>query len=71
VVPYPVAGNFTPFAYASLSLKDGPATVMQNVVEGQLGASRLRFYAEAFGDFVHFGAFELPTIETAKRFNFR
>ena len=53
VVPYPVAGNFTPFSYASLSLKDGPATVMQNVVQGQLAASRLRFYAEAFGDFAN------------------
>jgi len=51
VIPYPVAGNFTPYAYASLSLKDGPATVMQNVVQGQLPAPRLRFYAEAFGDF--------------------
>src|SRR5207253_563710 len=51
LVPYPVAGNFTPFAYASLSLKDGPAIVMQNVVQGQLPASRLRIYAEAFGDF--------------------
>jgi hypothetical protein len=39
VVPYPVAGNFTPFSYASLSLKDGPATVMQNVVQGQLAVA--------------------------------
>jgi len=53
VVPYPVEGNFTPFAYAALSLKDGPATVMQNVVQGQLPATRLRFYAEAFGDFAN------------------
>jgi beta-propeller repeat-containing protein len=51
VVPYPVPGNFTPFAYAQLNLKDGPATVMQNVVQGQIPASRLRIYAEAFGDF--------------------
>jgi hypothetical protein len=51
VVPYPVAGNFTPFAYALLSLKDGPAIVMQNAVQGQLPASRLRIYSEAFGDF--------------------
>ena len=49
VVPF--AGNFTPYAYASLNLKNGPAIVMQTVVESQVPASSLRIYAEAFGDF--------------------
>jgi hypothetical protein len=47
----PFGGTVTPFAYAALNLKSSAATVMQNVVSGQVPASRVRFYAEAFGDF--------------------